>query len=307
MAEKELEALFRQLSPEEAEKISATDVDFSADETFADRIYLLTMKKAGKKGESQMIKKIKSKKRFAVLLVAAVLLLVFATGTAAYTYFHYPDQQKLRAEIDFDTTNISRVVDLASAEPGDIIVQNKQVKVDGYTVTFEAIVRANTIREIMDVDSDENIVSAYADGTFALVTISRDDGGPIWYDNGWEDERTLNGGLIGGAPLIHGVIPNMSTYVTSFQKKDYVEDNVLYVFIDITDVMCFADHGLSLAIYGKMVFSSEEINLDANGVPYFTETAPVLHAMFDLPIDQSYADAEQQEIFISQRLFRWAE
>lgn len=309
MTEKELDSLFRQISAEEAEEISASDIDFSADEAFADRIYLSTMEKAEKKGEIQMIKRIKTKKGFAVLLAAAVLLLIFAAGTAAHTYFRYPDRQKLREEMNnFDTLHISRIAELASAGPGDIIVQNKEVKVNGYTVTFEAIVKANSFREILSDEGKTHLENEYSEGTFAVVTISRDDGGQLrpTFENPEGDEKTLH--QVSGFPLIHGVVPNALLYITSAFPQYYFEDDVMYYFCNITDELCFADKGLSLAIISDAPFEPKEIALDENGVPYFTESAPALHAMFDLPIDPSYADAEQQETFIRQHDFiRWAE
>lgn len=302
MTARKLRRALNDLSDIEVCEIFESVEDAAAQEAFSAAIVFRLKKQTEKEREQPMTTEKKGKKRALAILLAAALLVLGAVGATAYGYFILPTK-KLHDEMNFDVKNLSRVVDIEKAKDGDISIQNRVVKTDGYTVTFEAIVRADANREILVGEGWESadLASSYEEGLFAVVTVTRDDGGEILYG---EDEKSLNAASIGASPLIHGVCPNMNTYFSV--AGVYCEENVLYLLIDITDEAVWADRGLRLAVYGNYVFYPTWFSLDADGRPQFTDEAPKLHAMFELPLDPSYADADAQKTFMEMRPFEWA-
>lgn len=306
--ENKLETLLQSLDGEDLETLTAAGVDVSADEKTTRRLTERVLRQAERKGEVPM-KKIQNKKRFTAILVAAILLVLTATGVGAARLFRLPlDYEKVEEQFSLKLSdNFKRVVREDEAEDGDIIVANKTVNVNGYTVTLEGIIQADNYRNVtIDGEHLEGDVS----GTYAVVTVTRDDGGLIWYG---DDEKSFTGATIGAAPLVNGYKPNINTYGMMTLEREtgipmhYVEENVLYLFVDITDFLCFADKGLSLAVYGNMIYSAEEIGLDENGVPVFTDKARAPLAIFGLPVDKSLADPARQAELIAERPFVLAE
>ena len=309
MSDHEIEALLQSLDGVDLDVLLAAGVDVSVDD---DRTRLLAerlLRQTERKGESNM-RPIRNKKRFIAILVAAILVVLAATGVAAARIFRLPvDYGKVNEALNLKLSdNFRRVVNEEEAQDGDIVVANKTVNVDGYTLTLEGIMDASRYRNIsIDGEHLEGDVS----GAYAVVTVTRDDGGMVYGYGEGEDEKTIH--IIGAAPLIHGVKPNINTYgQMSLEREtgvpaEYVEENVLYLFVDITDFLCFADKGLSLAVYGSMIYSAEEIGLDENGVPYFTEKARAPLAIFELPVDEKYADPDAQAALAAERPFAWAE
>jgi len=308
MTENKLENILRDLSPQELEFVIASGIDIAADREKTDRLLQAVMKRAKQERIITMNKK--TTKRKALSIVAAVLIFTLtATGVfAAVKRFVLPAED-LQEELGFIPEQLQVVADPENAQPGDILLQDKQVVVDGYTVTFEALVKAKALREIVlgDTAADASAGSTYGDGLFAVVTVSRDDGGIVYAPEG--DEKTLNPSAIGASPLIHGVVPNMSTYQSIVVNQFYDEEaNLLYLFVDLSDVACFADQKMSLAVYGSFVFDSKWFELDKTGAPQFTQSKdmPALQALFELPLDPDYADSAAQQEFMQQRPFQWA-
>ncbi|MBR5409225.1 MAG: hypothetical protein IK104_01005 [Clostridia bacterium] len=307
MSDRELIELLSSLEEANVERIVSSDIDYSSDAAFTERICASVLSRAGEKGRQSM-KPIKNKKRFIAILAAAVLVALTATGVAASRFFKLPiDYDNVKDEVGLQLSeNLQRVVTPEAAEAGDIVVANKTVTTDDYTFTLEGIIRASQYRNI-SIDGEH--LEGDVDGFYAVVTVARSDGGVIFMG---DDEKSFHGATIGAAPLIHGVKPNINTYGLMTLEREtgvpvqYVENNVLYLFVDITDFMCFADKGLSLAVYGTMIYTAEEIGLDENGVPCFTEKARAPYAMFELPVDASFADAAAQEALIASRPFEWA-
>lgn len=305
MRKKELIDCISNLCETDALRLQDAGVDLAADEAYTQKIYASVMEKAGEKGNVTMKKITIRKKRPAVLLVAAVLLIIGIISAGAAGVFRLP----IHTEDLFHSTglkpseNLTRVLDPAYVENGDLILANKSVQADGYTMTLEGVIGASQHRSVRMMQ--EPVFEGDVDGVYAVITVIRDDGGLVFGYGEGEDEKTIH--IIGASPLIHSAMPNINVYGYMSSEREtglpvtYCEDNVLYLFVDITDFLCFADKGISVAVYGTMVYSSEEIGLDAAGAPYFTDKARAPLAIFALPLDAALADTQAQRAMEHER------
>ena len=305
MSDKELIDCLSQLCETDALLLQNAGVDLAADEAYTQKIYASVMEKAGEKGSFAMKKSTVRKKRLTALLVAAVLLVAGLVTVGATGILRLP----INLDDLFHATglkpseNLLRVLDPAYVENGDLILANKSVRAEGYTLTLEGVIGASQHRSVCILQ--EPAFEGDVEGVYAVITVVRDDGGPVSGYGDGEDEKTIH--IIGASPLIHGAMPNINVYgFMSLERETglpltYCEDNVLYLFVDITDFLCFADKGISVAVYGSMVFSSEEIGLDETGAPYFTDRARAPLAIFALPLDAGLADADAQRAMEHER------
>ena len=313
MTDNRWENLFSSLSDEELGLIIDAGIDCGASEDEVRRVTSDVRKKACPKGGITM----KHRTKKLVILLAAVILMFGLLAVAGATgIIRLPIRyEKLRESTGLQLSeNLRRVVDPEHAADGDLIVANKTVQSDGYTITLEGVIRGSLYREVYNytarefgvVDIDPvPVFAGDVDGYYAVVTVTRDDGGAVWTSNTPDDPKRLTPSLINAHTLIHTHYPNMATVYFNKERdlgkpQYYEEDNVLYLFVDVTDVLCYADKGVSVAVYGgyeQYLDPTTALGLDENGAPYFTEAAPTLHAMLQLPIDPSFADANAQKAF----------
>ena len=315
MSEKELRDLFQTLDDEDLSRIASSDIDASADPAAAQKITAGVLRRIENKGGVFVMEKKKyNKKKLAAVLIAAALLIGLVSVAGATGLIRLPiGYEKLRESTGLQLSeNMQRIVDAENAKDGDIIVANKTVQSEGFTITLEGIIQGSQYRHI-SIDHSE-VFEGDVNGYYAVVTVTRDDGGMVYGYGEGEDEKTVH--IIGASPLIHTVWPNMVVYSGMSLEREtghptiWVEDNVLYLFIDITEVLCYADKGVSIAVFnGNMVFDPACIDLDENGVPFFNGTRspiapegiPLFTAMFELPLDEKFADPEAQRAFEHER------
>ncbi len=308
MTDREWEQAFAALTETELIRIAASDIDSSSAAPDTKRLYAAVMQKAKKEGENMMRNKKKSNKKLIAALIAAVLVIALLSVAGATGLIRLPiSYENLHREQGLRLSeNLLRVADPARNENGEIIAADAQVKTDGYTVTLEGVIRGSQYRNFSYLG--DAAVDGYVDGLYAVVSIVRDDGGEIL--NG-DDEKSLRLAEIGASPLIKGAWPNINVYAGMSAEREtgipqtYCEDNVLYLFVDITETACYADKGLYIAVYGEMVFTADQIDLDETGAPHFNANAPALNAVFELPLDESFADAEARRAFEHERPVAW--
>ena len=297
MSDMELIDCLSQLSEQDALRLHNAGVDLAADEAYTQKIYASVMEKAGEKGSLNM-KKITIRKKRLALLAAAVLLVagLVTAGAAGVLRLPKNTDELFNATGLKPSDNLLQVLDPEYVENGDLILSGKSVQAEGYTFTLEGVVGASRRRNVQIMK--EPVYEGDVEGVYAVITVVRDDGGLVFGYGDGEDEKTIH--TIGASPLIHGAMPNVNVYGFMSMEREtgvpltYCEDNVLYLFVDITDFLCFADKGVSVAVYGTMVYSAEEIGLYENGMPYFTDKARAPLAIFELPLDKELADADAQ-------------
>ena len=314
MSEKELRDLFQTLDDEDLSRIASSDIDASADPAAVQRIAAGVRRRAAHEGGITVMEKKKfNKKKLAAVLLAAALLVGLVSVAGATGLIRLPiGYEKLRESTGLQLSeNMQRVVDPEHAADGEIIVANKTVQSEGFTITLEGIIQGSQYRHIF---IENEVFEWDVNGYYAVVTVTRDDGGMVYGYGEGEDEKTVH--IIGASPLIHTVWPNMVVYSGMSLEREtgrpihWVEDNVLYLFIDITEVLCYADKGVSIAVFnGNMAVDPKCIDLDENGVPFFNgsrsafapEGIPLFTAMFELPLDEKFADPEAQRAFEHER------
>ena len=312
MSDREIALLLDSLDASDVERIVASGIDVSASEEFTQTVKAAVLSRAAEKGANTMKLK-KNKKRFVVILVAAILVTLTAVGVAASGILRLPiDYTKVKEKTGLTLSDkMIRILPPDYSNDSGAVVVNNTIETDGYAVTLECLLEADEFRdgtfyrnEFRDgafyVTGDT--ISRDVTGTYAVVTVSRLDGGPIGWHGNPNDPNSLSHAEINASALIHTAWPNGATQYLKAERetgmsKAYEEDGVLYLFVDVTDLLCYADKGVSVAVYGDLIYDVTMIGLDEKGVPYFTDQAPALHAMFELPLDPSLADVAAQKAF----------
>lgn len=297
MIEKKLEALFSQLSEEEINAITKSDIDTECDidpnaysriladinaKTQPEKITVVTAKKTNK---SNMGKRIK------VILIAAAIFVILTVGAGAVYQFMMPDG--LAEELALNDMHIKTVVDTEKADENNVRTVQKTINSNGYTVTFEAIVDGYVIlpefvKQLRGLDSSEEIRE---DKIYAVMTITREDEKSVLEPDGYMPACfCCDGFSFNFDVLVKGYAPNSAMF--SVGPWLYEENNVLYYLCDLTEAAKFADHELSIIIFDEPTIDGTIARMDENGEFYIVDTYDRMAVMFDIDLDDSLADPE---------------
>lgn len=229
----------------------------------------------------------KYRKSLSAALLTAVLLLVLSVSAYAATQLFSAKQV---AEKFGDGL-------LADAFESDDAIEINQSKEDGdYRFTLHGLVSGAGLSQFQH--SAEEI---YPDRTYAVVSIARQDGGPMPATS--DDEYGKVPFFI--SPLIKGLKPwqfNIGSMNGAYNET--VIDGIMYRLIECDQVEIFADRGVSLAISsGNTFFRNEAFSFDeATGEIEAKEDYKGAAVLFDLPLDITKANHEEAEAYIEKLL-----
>ena len=264
-----------------------------ADDAALDRAFAADGKGSGRR----------TKKMPKVALVAAALIALFSLSAAAAYRFFIP--KGLEEELQLASPRITTVIDTGRADENSVRIENKTAESAGYGVTFEAIVRGDSLREtfIDGVDEREIIGS---ERTYAIFSITRLDGGRVL------DLKKPTRGDFGFVASMKGYAPNPGMFLAESTRYD--DGAVLYLACDVTRCLIFADRELYISVIGRHVTTQQILRMDANGEPAFVESWNGLGVTFPLKLDPASADAaaqvkymEENPCFISEPDYAWSD
>jgi hypothetical protein len=227
-------------------------------------------------------KKHKYKKRTAGLL-AAVLLLALSLSAYAATQLFSAKQV---------TEHLGDPMLAAAFETKDAIVINQTMASGDYNFMLHGIVSGAHLSEFPHSSEDIN-----PDRTYAVVSISRQDGKPM--PNTADPEYGKNSFFI--SPLINGLKPwqyNISSMNGAYSET--VIDGVMYRLIECDQLEMFADRGVYLAMSsGTTFYSNEAFRYDeVTGEIQAREDYAGAALLFDLPLDVAKANPAKVEAYL---------
>jgi hypothetical protein len=219
----------------------------------------------------------------AAAIIAAVFLLSTATALAAWHFLKPAEaairlgNQALSAAFDSDTAvNINK-----SATSGD------------YVFTLLAAVSGNDITDMPYYQNGK----VSPERTYAVIAIQNADGSPI--DGGRGNGAQASAFF--ASPLVKGLKPwevNAATMGGGYCET--VVDGILYRLVECDDIMMFADRGLYFAICAEAfihngIFLFDEQTGEIGVNPDYSGAS----AVFDLPIDKSFANPAKAERYLN--------
>lgn len=296
MIDKKLEILFSELTEEEINAISDSEIDTDCelDPKILSRISDKVQSKTGVNFTyNKKAKKQANTKKFRIALIAAVIVFVLTIGASAAYRFMMP--QGLAEQLALQNSRIKTVVDTEKADEDSVKTMQKTVKTNGYTVTFEAIVDGYVIlpeitKVLRGIDPAEEIRE---DRIYAVMTITRDDGKSVMAPDGDMPSCICCDSFFNFnfTVALKGYAPNSVMFMGT--PWHYEENNVLYYLCDITDTAKFADYDLSIIVCGEQerVYGTI-VRIDENGEYYFVDTYDGMGAIFDFDLDDTLADPE---------------
>ena len=219
-------------------------------------------------------------------IVALAVMLLTATAFAAW-YFLKPSEV---AEQFGDHR-------LSAAFKGDTAINiNQSVTSGGYTFTLLSIASGNDVSD-MPFYSDGELNS---DRTYAVLAIHKTNGMLI---DRQSDDYIDNSFFV--SPLIKGTNPALVNIMSmNGTYSETVTDGIIYRIIECDNVEIFADRGLYLAVcsggsfFNWDAFSWNEQSGEIKANPNFSGAS----AVFDLPIDQRFADPTKAEQYMKDLL-----
>jgi len=241
--------------------------------------------------ERNHMKKTYKKKLSAALLATALLVVLSISAYAASQLF----SAKEVAEHLGDRL-------LASAfESKDAIEINESKASGDYLFTLHGLVSGAGLSEFRH--SAEEI---YPDRTYAVVSITRQDGNPM--PSTADSEYNSDPFFI--SPLIKGQKPWQVNIVTmNGGYSEIVIDGVLYRLIECDQVEIFADRGVYLAISsGSPFFNTQAFEYDeTTGEIQAIEEYAGASVLFELPLNTTKADHMKAEAYLEELLRPWSE
>ena len=167
---------------------------------------------------------------------------------------------------------------------------NESVTSGEYTFTLLAIVSGDGISDFIG-----SAMQRQPERTYTVLAIQNADGSPIQKGDLFD---VTNNFMV--TPLIRGVKPwvvNAASMGGSF--SDSLVDGVVYRLVECDSVMMFADRGLYLGVCSDPFINSNTFNFDeTTGEITVNPDYSGASAVFELPIDASYADPEQAERYL---------
>lgn len=227
--------------------------------------------------------KIRYRKRLSVGLLAVVFLL--ALSVSAYAAVQHFSAKQVAEHLSDQL--------LANAFESEDAVQIDQSQASGdYHFTLHGLVSGAGLSEF-EFSSEE----IYPDRTYAVVSITRQDGKPMPSTS--DPEYGQDPFFI--SPLIKGQAPwQVNILSMNGGYSETVIDGVMYRLIACDDVEIFSDRGVYLAISsGSSFYSNDAFAYDEKtGEIQAREDYPGASLLFDLPLDVTKADHEQAEAYL---------
>ncbi|MBN2983715.1 hypothetical protein [Cohnella algarum] len=225
----------------------------------------------------------KAKKRLSAGLLAAVLLLVLSVSAYAATRLFSAGQV---AEMFGDRL-------LADAfESKDAVRIERSMASGDYHFTLHGLVTGAGLSEFKHLSED-----LYPDRTYAVVSITRQDGKPMPDTD--DPEYGKDPFFI--SPLVKGLKPwEANIFSMNGGYSEDVLDGVMYRLISLDEVEMFADRGVYLAISsGSAFYSSEAFRYDEKtGEIHAREDYPGASLLFELPLDAAKADRDKADAYL---------
>lgn len=173
----------------------------------------------------------------------------------------------------------------------DATVINETVITGGYEISFLGIVSGDDISDFKG-SADE----IYPNRTYAVVSISKEDGSPMPATS--DDEYGEVPFFI--SPLISGEKPWWCNIVTmNGSYSELIRDGIMYRLIECDDIEIFADRQLYLCVSSTNFYSKEAYDYnEETGVINPNLEFDGINVLFDLPLDPSKADPERAERYL---------
>lgn len=296
MINKKLENLFSELTEEEINAVNMSDIDTVCEidaKTLSKISNQVQMKTGLRFSDTKKQNVFKCRRKLKAVLIAAAMVVIFAVTTGAAYRFIVP--KELEESIGFTSEYIKTVIDNENVDEGSVQVLEKSVNANGYNVTFEAIAEGYVMRP--EFTDSLKYITHSVDKTYAIFTIRRNDGNKVFLNG----NRGLDPSKLDYIILMHGYAPSNAMF--EHGMGFYEENNVLYIACDITDAYIFADKELSIAIVGQYFVDGTILRMNEQGDFYFVDTYDGIKAMYDLDIDDKYADPEVAKELIKNRCF----
>ncbi|MEI7027046.1 hypothetical protein [Paenibacillus sp. y28] len=228
----------------------------------------------------------KYKKRLSAALLAAALLLVLSVSAYAATKLLNANQVAVQFE--------DRLLANAFASADALRIEHSQNAGD-YHFTLHGLVSGSGLSEFPN--ASEQI---FPDRTYAVVSISRQDGKPM--PDVADPEYGKEPFFI--SPLIKGLEPWKFNIVTmNGAYSEDVIDGVMYRLIACDQIEIFADKGVYLAISsGSPFYNNKAFAYDAaTGEIHANKDYPGAAVLFDLPLNPAKADPVKAETYMEKQ------
>lgn len=227
-----------------------------------------------------------NRKRVSVGLLVAIFTLVMSITAYAATQLF---SSKEIAEHLGDRS-------LAEAfESKDAIKVNQTIASGVYNITLQGIVSGEGLSEFSSSAQD-----VYPNRTYAVVSITRQDGSPMPTTN--DPEYGKEPFLV--SPLIKGQKPwQVNIMSMNGGYNEIVRDGVMYRLIECDGVEIFADRGLYMAVSSDRFINNQSFTYNEDtGVISPKADANGISVVFDLPLDKSKADPAKAEAYLRELL-----
>ncbi len=223
-------------------------------------------------------------KRIPAVILASALV-IGAGSVSAYAAWKYLSPENVAERI-----NDKGLADAFTEE--DAVVINETQSYGGYQVTLLGVISGSKLSDY----AEEGALSE--EKTYSVVAIEKEDGTPMAEvkDNDYGKTDFFV------SPLIKGYNPNQYNVATmGGGYSDIVENGVLYRLSVCDNVEIFADQKLYLCVQDETFYQEKGyVYNEATGEITRNETYDGLNALFELPLDESKADAAAVESYLQQ-------
>ena len=251
-------------------------------------------------------KPMKTGNRIKAVLIAAALIAVLALSAGAAYRFFMP--KGLEDVMSFTSENMLQIIDEGEADANTLKVTDKSIDTAGFHVTFEGIVRGKALRNNVAVNLSpgaRNTEQFSVDKTYAIFTITRNAGGAVLYNPDYKDD--VNAASIGYLVQVKDYVPNPNCFPNEYYFYEDPDTNVFYLACDITSALPFGGKEMKIAVIGHFVGNMEIVDMDENGYMCSKEGYTGISAIFDLPVDASFADETAVAAFMANGTFNTRE
>ena len=243
--------------------------------------FWLNQRILNQESERTTMKRKNTKKIPAVVFSA---LLVLGVGSiSAFAAWKYLAPDKVAEKFED-----SRLADAFTEE--NAIIINETQSYGTYDVTLLGVISG---KELSDYTDEADLSEGK---TYSVVAIKNADGTPMAETN--DDFYSDTSFFV--SPLINGYNPahyNVTTMTGGYQ--DIVENGVLYRLCVCDNVEIFADQKLYLCVLDETFYQADAYIFDeVTGEISRNESYEGLNALFDLPLDESKADAAAVKAYL---------
>ena len=234
--------------------------------------------------EEPVLKKTTIRRSFSTVAAAVMAFVLITTTAFAAWYFLKPSEVADK----FEDTALSAAFESESA-----VNINESITSGDYTFTLLAIVSGKDITDHPTFSNGE----IRNDRTYAVTAIQKADGSPM--PTTQDDEYGNPPFYV--SPYVKGLKPwEVNAHTMNGGYSEMVVDGVMYRIIDCDEITMFADRGVYLGIntgslYNSQAFIFDELTGELKANPNYNGAS----AVFNLPIDNKFADAEKAEQYLN--------